>query len=78
MNAPQAAPLPPLFKYLDVRGAKLTLENQRFRHAKLSDFNDTEELTIQSIFPEEIETALKHLSAGFTEIILQHLTDSAV
>jgi hypothetical protein len=34
--------LPPLYKYLDVQGAKLTLGNNTFRHAKPSTFNDVE------------------------------------
>ena len=42
--------LPPLYKYLSVQGAKLTLGNNTFKHAKPSDFNDIEDLTIQSIF----------------------------
>jgi hypothetical protein len=67
--------LPALYKYLDVRGAKLTLGNGTFKHAKPSDFNDTEDLTIQSIFPEDTEAALKKLSEGFTDVILQHLDD---
>ncbi len=67
--------LPPIYKYLDVQGAKLTLVNRTFKHAKPSDFNDIEELTIRSIFPEETETALKKLSDGFTGVILQHLND---
>jgi hypothetical protein len=67
--------LPPLYKYLDVRGARLTLDNGTFRHAKPSDFNDIEDLTIQSIFPEETEVALEKLSKGFTDVILQHLND---
>lgn len=67
--------LPPLYKYLDVQGAKLTLGNGTFKHAKPSDFNDTEDLTIQSIFPEETEAALTKLSRGFTEVVLQHLND---
>jgi hypothetical protein len=50
-------PLPPLYKYLDVQGAKLTLGNRTLKHAKPSDFNDTEDLTIQSIFLEETEAA---------------------
>src|SRR5450432_974358 len=65
--------LPPLYKYLDVQGAKLTLGNQSFKHAKPSDFNDTEDLTIQSIFPEDIETALKRASGGMLDVILTHL-----
>jgi hypothetical protein len=67
--------LPPLYKYLDVKGAKLTLGNNTFKHSKPSDFNDTEDLTIQSVFPEETEAALKKLESGFTDVILQHLND---
>jgi hypothetical protein len=67
--------LPPLYKYLDVRGAKLTLGNRTFKHANPSDFNDLEDLTIQSIFPEETEAALQKLSACFTDVILEHLND---
>ena len=67
--------LPHLYKYLDVQGAKLTLGNGTFKHAKPSDFNDIEDLTIQSIFPEEIEAALTKLSKDFTDVILQHLYD---
>ena len=67
--------LPPLYKYLDVQGAKLTLGNGTFKHAKPSDFNDIEDLTIQSIFPEETEAALTKLSNGFNDVILRHLND---
>ncbi len=65
--------LPPLYKYLDVSGAKLTLGNRTFRHAKPSDFNDAEDLTIQSIFAEDMEEALKKIVGGFTEVLLRHL-----
>jgi len=67
--------LPPLYKYLDISGAKLTLGNRTFKHAKPSDFNDTEDLTIQSIFPEDTEEALKKIAGGFTDVILQHLDE---
>lgn len=67
--------LPPLYKYPDVSGAKLTLGNKTFKHAKPSDFNDTEDLTIQSIFPEDIEEALKKVADSFTDVILQHLDE---
>ncbi|MEX1035002.1 MAG: DUF2971 domain-containing protein [Sneathiella sp.] len=67
--------LPPLYKYLDVHGAKLTLGNQTFKHTKPSDFNDTEDLTLQSIFPEDTETALKKIEANFTDVVLKHLND---
>lgn len=65
--------LPPLYKYLDVSGAKLTLGNGTFKHAKPSDFNDAEDLTVQSIFAEDTEEALKKIAVGFTDVILKHL-----
>jgi hypothetical protein len=67
--------LPPLYKYLNVQGAKLTLRNGTFKHAKPADFNDTEDLTICSLFPEDVETALTKLARGFTDIILHHIND---
>src|SRR5712671_1081553 len=67
--------LPPLYKYLDVQGAKLTLTNGNFKHAKPSTFNDTEDLTIRSIFPEDDAVALKQLEDGFTDVLLSHLND---
>lgn len=67
--------LPPLYKYLDVSGAKLTLGNKTFKHARPSDFNDVDDLTIQSIFPEDTEEALKKITGGFTDVILRHLDE---
>src|SRR3989338_2680494 len=67
--------LPPLYKYLDVSGAKLTLGNRTYKHAKPSDFNDTEDLTIQSIFSEDTEESLKKIARGFTDVILLHLAE---
>jgi hypothetical protein len=67
--------LPPLYKYLDVHGAKLTLGSRRFKHAKPSDFNDTEDVTIQSIFAEEVEEALKKIAGSFTDVILHHINE---
>ena len=67
--------LPPLYKYLDVQGAKLTLGNRTFKHAKPSDFNDTEDLTIQSIFPENVEAALAKLANGFTDVIVKNVNE---
>jgi hypothetical protein len=67
--------LPPLYKYLDVNGAKLTLGNRNFRHADPSEFNDIEELTVQSIFADEIEEALEKLSHGLTDVILAHIDE---
>jgi DUF2971 family protein len=58
-----------------VRGAMLTLGNRKFKHAKPSDFNDTEDLTIQSIFPEDVEAALTKLATSSTDVIVKHLND---
>lgn len=69
-------PLPPLYKYLDVNGAKLTIGNGRFKHSKSSDFNDTEDLTIQSIFPEDVEVALSKLANNFADVIVQNVDKS--
>jgi hypothetical protein len=65
--------LPPLYKYLDVTGAKLTLQNRTFKHAKPSDFNDLEDLTIRSIFPESNEAALQEIKDNFTDILVRNL-----
>jgi len=67
--------LPPLYKYLDVSGTKQTLGNMTFKHARPSDFNDIDDLTIQSIFPEDTEEALKKITGGFTDVILRHLDE---
>ena len=67
---------PALYKYLDVQGARLTLGNRAFKHAKPSSFNDTEDSTARSIFPEDDETALKQIEDGFTEVLLRHLDDA--
>lgn len=66
-------PLPPLYKYLDVQGAKLTLGSRTFKHAKPTDFNDVEDLTVQSIFPEDVERALERLTNSFTDVIVRNL-----
>ena len=65
--------LPPLYKYLGIEGAKLTLRNRTFKHSKPSDFNDTEDLTIQSVFPETLEDACKLMYDGFTDTVLRNI-----
>jgi hypothetical protein len=69
--------LPPLYKYLDIEGAKLTLQNGNFKHAKPSDFNDLEDLTIRSIFPESDEAALQEIKNNFTDVLLDNLDKAA-
>jgi hypothetical protein len=65
--------LPPLYKYLNVQGAKLTLGNQCFRFAKPSEYEDLEDMTAQSLFPDKLETALAMLSDGFVDAIMANL-----
>ncbi len=65
--------LPPLYKYLGVDGAKKTLDTNTFRHAKPSSFNDIEDLTVASIFPEGEEAAVAAISANFVDVILANL-----
>jgi hypothetical protein len=72
-NLETPSDLPPLYKYLNVQGAKLTLGNRTFKHSKPSDFNDLEDLTIRSIFPESDEAALGEINNGLSDILLRHL-----
>ena len=60
---------------MDLRGAKLTLANGTFRHAKPSDFNDTEDLTIQSVLPGNLDDALAELENSFVDVIIKHLDE---
>lgn len=70
--------LPPLYKYLDVQGAKLTLENRTFRHAKPSDFNDDMDMTVQNIFPECLEDALNIINDSFVDVLIENLSNYPV
>lgn len=65
--------LPPLYKYLSVQGAKLTLVNQCFRFAKPSEYNDLEDMTAQSLFPDKLEKALATMPGGFVDAIMANL-----
>jgi hypothetical protein len=64
--------LPRLYKYLDVSGATKTLGNRTFRHARPSSYKDLEDMTIRSVFPDEIETALAKLSDGWVDVLLDN------
>jgi hypothetical protein len=66
-------PLPPLYKYLNVEGAKLTLGNQCFRFAKPSEFQDKTDMTSERLFPEKLETALAKMPDGFVDAIRANL-----
>ena len=61
--------LPPLYKYMGVDGAKRTLGNRCLRFAKPSEYDDHQDMTAGSLFPDEIETALTILSDGFVDVI---------
>jgi hypothetical protein len=67
---------PSLYKYLSVEGARLTLGHRCFKHAKPSTFNDTEDLTIRSLFPEDDETALAIIENNFADVLLKHVDDA--
>jgi hypothetical protein len=67
---------PSLYKYLSVEGARLTLGNRCFKHAKPSTFNDTEDLTVRSLFPEDDEAALAVIENNFTDVLLKHVDDA--
>lgn len=63
---------PPLYKYLNAEGAKKTLANKCLRFAKPSEYGDLEDMTVQSLFPDDIETALTILSDGFVDVIVEN------
>jgi|ERR1700674_838549 len=65
--------LPPLYKYLDIAGAKLTLQTGTFRHGEPSNFNDLEELTIRSIFPQDEEVVLTEMKNVFVDILVENI-----
>ncbi len=65
--------LPPLYKYLGVEGARLTLGNRTFKFAKPSDFNDLEDLTVRSVFDGELEAELSDLTLVMPDIIINNL-----
>jgi len=60
------------FKYLDLNGAKLTLRNQTFRHAKPSSFNDSEDLTTAGVFLD-LNDALDKLPQAFIDVVVANL-----
>ncbi len=66
---------PALYKYLSIEGARLTLGNRCFKHAKPSSFNDVEDLTIRGLFPEDDETALAIIENNFTNVLVRHVDD---
>jgi hypothetical protein len=60
------------FKYLDVKGATLTLQNKTFRHAKPSSFNDSEDLTSGGVFLNS-DRALTILPNAFIDMLASNL-----
>lgn len=67
--------LPPLYKFMGLDGAKATLGTRSFRHAKPSEFNDKADLTIESIFPEDLATAFQAACEGMVGVIVSHLDE---
>lgn len=61
------------YKYLDVNGAKLTLKNRTFKYAKPSDFNDLEDMTIKSLFPEEAERAALDIQNNLVDYLIKNI-----
>jgi hypothetical protein len=55
--------LPPLYKYLSVEGARLTLSNNTFWHAKPSTFNDREDLTVAGMFTDLRDLSVIYLQS---------------
>jgi hypothetical protein len=64
------------YKYLDVRGARLTLQNRTFKHATPSTFNDASDMTVERIFPEDEETAAALCKASFHDIFQRNLNSA--
>jgi hypothetical protein len=60
------------FKYLDLNGARLTLQNRTFRHAKPSSFNDTKDLTTGGVFSNP-EQALSMLPNAFIDMLASNV-----
>ncbi len=65
--------LPNLYKYLDFVGAVKTLAGRCFKYAKPSDFNDVEDLTVGSLYPEPLQDALRRIDRSFTDVLLQNI-----
>ena len=63
----------PLYKFLDPAGGNLTLGNGTFKHAKPSDFNDVDDLTISGVFPCSVEESLQQIEQNFADIIFRNL-----
>ncbi|GEM_PF-4172449 len=66
--------LPPLYKYLDVNGARLTLKNQTFKHSKPSDFTDKEDMTAISAFTDDIKTACIKMQNSIADCLANNVS----
>jgi len=73
MPESRASVIPALYKYLDVDGAKKTLANKSFRCSKPSTFEDLEDMTLGSIFVEDIETSLLKISERSVDVITENV-----
>lgn len=65
--------LPPLYKYLDINGARLTLKNQTFKHSRPSDFSDKEDMTVISAFSDDINTACIKIQYSMIDCLAKNL-----
>src|SRR5947207_2638083 len=65
---------PNFYKYLDINGSKLTLQNQAFRHSKPSDFIDKEDMTAISVFPyDDIKTTCIEIQNSIADCLTKNL-----
>lgn len=60
------------YKYLNERGAYLTLKSGQFRHAKPSSFDDQSDMTFDRLFNETTEEALKFIQENFLKVLLEN------
>ena len=69
--------LPPIYKYLDVEGARATLERQKFKWTKPSQFKakfkDDMDMTISRLFPEDHEQSLEIIRDNFNTMLASNL-----
>jgi hypothetical protein len=65
--------LPPLYKYLDVNGAKLTLNNRTLSSCEALHFRDSEDMTIQSVFPEDVEATVTRLADCCVDVFVENI-----
>lgn len=73
MDADMCAERSAFYKYLDPKGAKLTLQNGTFRHARPSDFSDDMDMSIEKLFPVPVELASERILEGIVGVIVENI-----